>query len=972
MDNTKIFLTYCTENEVAVQNFAKDLERVGINFVHDTRQLAERSQLEKEYYTSNAPIYLFITDNFLKSNDCMRDILDFLRNPRLQQRIHPIVMEGTQIVDGRYETMPTKFERVGDVIRYINHWQEGYQALRNKQRTASNAEKNIIDKKIAEVRHISNTVIGELLRELRTANRIDFSRLKADSFKRVFETLGAGGTILHERYKLQPTYVPFVPEPVLVEETIEELVSTIAEESKETHTNGVDTNGSYVDIVDNTSPVIETPVEETLKEPIAKVVETVTNETEETIESPVDDILDTIENAVEDRTEVVENVMEETIMDEEPDVNLNLQNIPGINLLPTENDEKEEVAENGSDEETPISENIEVFDENTVIIDESDSEEVLGEMPTSDETPISTEIENTIEETILEVEQEIEEHFEEEEDEEDIEIEEGYEDLDQENKEEDILDILEEGEEEDEGKEDELIAVKDSENLLDIANAFIENGDYGAAQDAYLALLTEQPKNGAAHYEYAVLLQDHLDNPRLANAHLEKASDLHPNNQDIFMRLAMIAENEADHIQAKRYYERVILLNLDHEQAYYKLGKLLMLHTNNQEFVAASYFQRALTLDDEYGEAHLEYGRLLNQYFKKYKKAEKHYKKAIKHLDDESEAVYELAELYLNPLAKKKKAKKLFQKVVELDARFNTDEHFAKFGLERVVEVIEEVEETEMQLGDGQSTDGGDNEPTKIVFITGATSGIGKATAVLFAEHNYKIIITGRRVERLEELRDYLTTAYNAKVLPLAFDIRDQQKVAEIVDALPKNWREIDVLVNNAGLAKGFAPINEGELWHWETMIDTNLKGLLYITRIIAPLMVERQTGHIINIGSIAGKETYPNGNVYCATKSAVDALTKGMRLDLHKHNIRVTGIHPGHVETEFALVRFDGNETKANIYADFQPLKAMDVADTIYYVATRPPHVNIEDIVMWGTQQASATVIDKSGRDRFVLNEKE
>ena len=172
--------------------------------------------------------------------------------------------------------------------------------------------------------------------------------------------------------------------------------------------------------------------------------------------------------------------------------------------------------------------------------------------------------------------------------------------------------------------------------------------------------------------------------------------------------------------------------------------------------------------------------------------------------------------------------------------------------------------------------------------------------------------------------------------------------------------------MNNAGLAKGFAPIDKGNLEHWETMIDTNLKGLLYVTRAVSPLMVENQKGFIVNIGSIAGKETYPNGNVYCATKAAVDALTKGMRIDLHHHNIRVAGIHPGHVDTEFAIVRFDGDEERANIYEGFKPLEAMDVADAIYFVSTRPAHVNIEDLVIWGTQQASATIIDKSGSDKF------
>lgn len=250
------------------------------------------------------------------------------------------------------------------------------------------------------------------------------------------------------------------------------------------------------------------------------------------------------------------------------------------------------------------------------------------------------------------------------------------------------------------------------------------------------------------------------------------------------------------------------------------------------------------------------------------------------------------------------------------------------------------------------------------VMITGATSGIGRATAELFARHGHRLLLTGRRADRLDALKQELESAYAAAVHTLNFDVRDYAAVRDHLEHLPEEWRDVDVLLNNAGLAKGLSPIHEGELDHWETMIDTNLKGLLYVTRCIAPHMVRRRRGHIINLGSSAGKEVYAQGNVYCATKFAVDALTRAMRLDLHTHGIRVSQVSPGHVEeTEFALNRFDGDAEKAQIYNDFQPLKAADVAETIYFIATRPLHVNIQDVWMFGTQQASATVIDRSGR---------
>jgi NADP-dependent 3-hydroxy acid dehydrogenase YdfG len=249
----------------------------------------------------------------------------------------------------------------------------------------------------------------------------------------------------------------------------------------------------------------------------------------------------------------------------------------------------------------------------------------------------------------------------------------------------------------------------------------------------------------------------------------------------------------------------------------------------------------------------------------------------------------------------------------------------------------------------------------KCVLITGAASGIGLATAREFAAHGYDLILTARREERLEEIKAELTSAFPVEVTILSFDIRQQQECAA---AMAQIKRPIDVLVNNAGLARGLDFIHEGDLEHWEQMIDTNLKGLLYMTRLISPGMVERKSGHIINLCSTAGKEIYPKGNVYCATKFAVDALTKGMRADLYTHGVRVSQVAPGHVEqTEFARVRFDWDEQKASIYDDFNPLTSKDVAEAIYFIASRPPHVNVQDILIMGTQQAGSMMVDRSGR---------
>ena len=250
----------------------------------------------------------------------------------------------------------------------------------------------------------------------------------------------------------------------------------------------------------------------------------------------------------------------------------------------------------------------------------------------------------------------------------------------------------------------------------------------------------------------------------------------------------------------------------------------------------------------------------------------------------------------------------------------------------------------------------------KVALITGATSGIGEATACMFASNGYDLIITGRRSDRLKTLKNKLQNEAT-KVLDLCFDVRNENEVKQALNDLPQEWAEIDVLINNAGLAAGLESFDTGSSEDWNRMIDTNVKGLLYVSYEVAQIMKENKTnGHIVNIGSIAGKEVYPNGNVYCASKHAVDALSKGMRMDLLKHNIKVTQICPGAVETEFSLVRFHYDADRAKtVYEGYEALVASDIADCIWFVVSRPPHVNINDMVVMPAAQASSSVFFKS-----------
>lgn len=248
---------------------------------------------------------------------------------------------------------------------------------------------------------------------------------------------------------------------------------------------------------------------------------------------------------------------------------------------------------------------------------------------------------------------------------------------------------------------------------------------------------------------------------------------------------------------------------------------------------------------------------------------------------------------------------------------------------------------------------------SKTALITGATSGIGKATAELLAKNNYKIILCGRRKDRLEALQNELSEYTEIHILP--FDVSDKKAVTDSIASLPPTFSNIDILINNAGNAHGLDPIQDGDIDDWDTMIDINIKGLLYVSKAVIPTMIRNKSGHIINIGSTAAKQVYPNGNVYCATKHAVDAINKGLKMDLNPYGIRVGAIHPGLVETEFSEVRFKGDREKAaNVYKGFTPLKAEDIADIIHFVITRPYHVNISDLVVMCTAQGSATMIQR------------
>ena len=388
------------------------------------------------------------------------------------------------------------------------------------------------------------------------------------------------------------------------------------------------------------------------------------------------------------------------------------------------------------------------------------------------------------------------------------------------------------------------------------------------------------------------------------------------------------------------------------------------------DYLFAKYcWDRAAELDPYYPDIYRKLGLMTSEHLRDYRETAVHYlQKALEVHPNDAEVHLALAKTSAQS-GQPAQAEGWYQRAISIQPSLRTEEYDRDFSAAPSLpppSLPEKPVEESLFAEPISAYQQPMRTPREVltILITGATSGIGRATAEIFARQGHRLIVTGRRLERLVMLKTELETELDSDVLMLPFDVRDPGAVEAALTNLPEGWQDVDILVNNAGLAKGFAPIHEGALDHWETMIDTNVKGVLYVTRAISPGMVARRRGHIINVGSIAGKEVYPNGNVYCATKFAVDALTQAMRLDLHRHNIRVSQVSPGHVEeTEFALNRFDGDPERARVYDDFQPLRAADVAEVIYFMAIRPPHVNVQDVVMYGTQQASATVVDRSGR---------
>lgn len=853
-----ITLAYCIDNVATADQLDEYLKLAGYRAQHEYNTSDRKaSSLSERLADRSEPIVLLISDNFLKSPQCMEGALGLLQ--RKAGQILPVIVDGKSKGDSD-EIVPTRFERVSDIIQYINYWQEQYLDLRRQKRQLKDLDEASLEAHLRVVRSISGE-IGEFLRLLRQMDFVTWEDFQANHFERLFSFLQDEAA--WSKLKASSASMP--------------------------------ASGSSVEL----------PMEEEPEEALTRD-EATEEEEPEAEQEPLEQF-----EGKNNLKRIIEKPWERVKGRPGP------QEVSDSDAIEKEADAAEESASEKEERSNGLRFEFEGSPE---------PEPPAREEPAAEQEP--PKVEETLEE---------------------------------------VRELLE-----------------------------------GNRPDEALELLEEKrrifPDHPEVLFQTAILQMRHRKNVAAARDTLDQLLDADAGHLDALFLRGELAEHQEDYTQALADYERVLQYSKNYPNLYYRLGILLSNHFPEQKRLAAKYLKRAIKRDKTNADARYQYAMLQAEALDNPERAIKYFEKTLDLEPDHPFAQYDLALLH-HKLGNRKKAWQAYRKAIAINPELQTTENDEAFSFEEKEEAKDElVKEGTPDTGLGQDTiealrnnlvklekllaQQGRLEEKKAArrprnerqtaLITGATSGIGKETANLFAREGYRVILCARRKEKLEELQEYFARQYNNRntyILPL--DVRNLTELKNLLQDMPDEWKEVDILVNNAGKALGMHPVFTGDLNDWDEMIDTNIKGVLYLTRLVAPLMVRRRKGHIINVGSTAGKEVYPNGNVYCATKFAVDALTKGMRLDLHPFGIRVSQVSPGHVEdTEFAKVRFQGDEEKARIYEDFQPLKARDVARAIYFIAASPQRVTIHDIVFTGTQQANSFIIDRSGRERFEEEE--
>jgi NADP-dependent 3-hydroxy acid dehydrogenase YdfG/Tfp pilus assembly protein PilF len=977
-------LLYCADNQDIAQKFSKDLTAVGAEIKHFIANEGNEIMKLRDF---KQPIIALVSDNFLKNEASLKGAMLVFADMIKTGQVIVLVTEGKhQQADGSYKTSPTQFERVSNVIQYMNYWQDCYLDARKKHNHGE-----ISDEKLASIREISNQ-IGDFIRMLRESNYHYFENMVARNYLQFCQMTGLPQPTSVSEYTTSsipniPVAAPIVetPTPIVVPIIAEEIPTIEAILPAEIPTEQPIEITASMPEAPESQPIEEAIIglqkhqseddalEEILadipgldllqeKAPIIPVLKSTDNQHFTSTEIDEDDFF--AEKNQHPAGSNVNQIIEEVLREEDDD--------DDDEFFTTQKGEKsgdlQDIFNQDDDDDDTDDE---LFDEimngsasSASEISEKTTHKVAeAAAPISDDAPHSPEAVSSVVENMNE-------------------------------------------EIEDENEEQ----IIDNQELIE--NTVSETSRLAEMK----AEVETQPENLRLRLRYAVALAQLQNNWQAATKQIEFVLEKDPKNPDANFLLGEMSEANHDFLSALSYYEKVEKISPYYPNINTKLAELTLAHLENEEKQAKKYYKKAIEQEEGNADLTYAYATFLAEKMNEGEKAIKFFKKTLKIDAKHPFAYYDIAVIY-HQLGDPYSAQNFYEKACQNNPEIKTEDNDAVFKIPNILsaeraeeaiqagveqdaemqafnnligekniqtienepitnenietpsfsaEIISAVNETEViELVRSRPDKTKPNPDAKIVLITGATSGIGRATAEILAKEGYNLILTGRREERLNEMSERFNGTFTGSTHTLAFDITKLSEVEKAVQSLDKEWFNIDVLLNNAGLGLGLHPIHEAIIEHWETMIDTNIKGLLYMTRLVSPQMVEKRSGHIINLCSTAGKEAYPNGNVYCATKFAVDALTKCMRLDLHKHNIRVSQVAPGAVEeTEFSLVRYEGDAAKADkVYADFQALRANDVAEVIHFVISRPPHVNIQDVLLMGTQQASATVIDRSGR---------
>lgn len=981
MKSISIALAYCIDNLPIAEGIEKALNATNYNFVHHycsknsaQGQILLADQLQKH----EGPIILLISDNFLKSLNCMNRALKLIQTKA--KHIIPVVVDGRKMdeTSGQFVSVPTKFEKIGDIIPYINYWQNQYLDLRSQRKSIEsevNFNKDAFGEHLRTLRQVSSEA-SEFLRVLRNMQHYGYADFSDDHFEALFrhmeqeedwEAFKAKVPVLDTNYA---KYKPQASDEASVDENIE-IESNIEEELPDLS----DIPG--INLLEGSKN-------------IAKIIQN-RNEPE----------LDPLTLPTEEEEEETDLEDAEKTADEPTSPPSSEVVVPPEIQLPTEEEDEEEeddfLSELLGEEQIggPASSKDSIEEEHAV--DEDPSPEELNKEATLDPIlSLNSEEDDTPDE----------EPFEDEETNESKTPLDLSELFDQQKEDFDLFNDSPS----DDSEEDVLLEIEtNAAELIDQAFAMANSGQIEDSVTLMREATSQFPEDSALRYHFALLLAQSTSDFGSAIQQLDILLEQDPEHIEGNFLMGELAEIQEDYSRANKYYKKVTAVDASFQNVYTRMGIVALQKDKDDTKKALKYFKKALKINPAHVDANYQYALLLNEVKGKPKKAIKYLQKTVELHPQHPFANYDLALLHyqmdnlidarffyqraiaINPELKTKendlafgnlsdgskrhKAKKAFSsppvnpeleatEIVRL-AETNDPSPLLEEESEALAELKENIKKLEALLAEKVEQEKYPSPKGKTVLITGSTSGIGRATAFKFASEGYRLMLNGRRIDRLEALKAEFEETYHSEVLLLPFDVSDVRAVQAAIDNLPIEWTDIDILINNAGKAKGFAPIHEGQLEHWEEMIEVNVKGLLYLTRAVSPKMVARSSGHIINVGSTAGKEVYPNGNVYCATKFAVDALTKAIRLDLYKYDIKVSQVSPAHVEeTEFALVRFDGDAQRAKIYDDFNPLTSPDVAESIYFIVNQPKNVNIQDILLMGTQQAGSTFINRSGRD--------